>query len=399
MKKINLLIIFLIVFSCAGYKKKGSQTINFKKKYGVHIYKQYWNISKDSLNLFLHMELPLNQFVFLKDSNFFYSDLIFTLVISDIEKNIQVDRKSWHEKITQPFHDDTRNPDNYFITERNILLSPGKYKLFLNVQDKWSRTNWRLDEEYELKYVQHIGPILPFANNEKMQKIISMDISQKIDTLWLKSQVYLHDTIPDQVDYEIKKRDLQIRSGKINVSGKGENYLYLLPIPLEKSMRGLYEIKLSFKGVEQFTYFNYGSNEKNYWTDDLEELVGVMQYILSAHSEYKELKNMDKDSQWNYIDEYWKEKDPSLGTEQNELLLQLNKRVKFVNKNFSILMPGWRSDRGRIYITYGPPQYIDESRQNQLGYTYQKWIYPNGRQFTFIDRTMSGDYSLISNLN
>ena len=165
MKKINLLIIFLIVFSCAGYKKKGSQTINFKKKYGMNIYKQYWNISKDSLNLFLHMELPLNQFVFLKDSNFFYSDLIFTLVISDIEKNIQVDRKSWHEKITQPFHDDTRNPDNYFITERNILLSPGKYKLFLNVQDKWSRTNWRLDEEYELKYVQHIGPILPFANN------------------------------------------------------------------------------------------------------------------------------------------------------------------------------------------------------------------------------------------
>ena len=83
MKKINLLIIFLIVFSCAGYKKKGSQTINFKKKYGMNIYKQYWNISKDSLNLFLHMELPLNQFVFLKDSNFFYSDLIFTLVISD----------------------------------------------------------------------------------------------------------------------------------------------------------------------------------------------------------------------------------------------------------------------------------------------------------------------------
>ena len=108
---------------------------------------------------------------------------------------------------------------------------------------------------------------------------------------------------------------------------------------------------------------------------------------------------MDKKSQWNYIDEYWKEKDPSLGTEQNELLLQLNKRVKFVNKNFSILLPGWRSDRGKIYITYGPPQYIDESRQNQLGYTYQKWIYPNGRQFTFIDRTMSGDYSLISNLN
>ena len=90
------------------------------------------------------------------------------LMLSDVEKNIQVDRKSWHEKIIQPFHDDTRNPENYFTTERNILLSPGKYKLFLNVQDKGSRTNWRLDEEYELKHIQHIGPILPFSNNENL---------------------------------------------------------------------------------------------------------------------------------------------------------------------------------------------------------------------------------------
>ena len=103
---------------------------------------------------------------------------------------------------------------------------------------------------------------------------------------------------------------------------------------------------------------------------------------------------MDNLSKWNYLHNYWKEKDPSPKTPENELLNQINERVKFVNKNFSILKPGWRSDRGRIYIIYGPPQNVDESYQDQMGYNYLKWIYPSGKQFIFIDRSMSGDYSL-----
>ena len=130
----------------------------------------------------------------------------------------------------------------------------------------------------------------------------------------------------------------------------------------------------------------------------MDELVGVMQYILPTHSEYKKLKDMDEPSQWDYIHEYWEEKDPSPGTEINELLSQLSARVKFVNKNFSIFMNGWQSDRGRIYIIYGPPQYVDKSYQDQMGYKYQKWVYPSGKQFLFIDRSMSGDYSLYSEM-
>ena len=125
----------------------------------------------------------------------------------------------------------------------------------------------------------------------------------------------------------------------------------------------------------------------------MDEVVGVMQYIL-PYSEYKKLKNMDESFQWDYIHEYWKEKNPTPKTDENELISQLNNRVRYVNKNFSILMQGWRSDRGRIYIIYGPPQYVDESYQDQMGYTYQKWVYPSGKQFIFIDRSLSGDYSL-----
>ena len=118
-----------------------------------------------------------------------------------------------------------------------------------------------------------------------------------------------------------------------------------------------------------------------------------MRYVL-PYSEYKQLKGKDDSEKWEAINTYWKEKDPTPETDENELLSELNERVKFSNKNFSILMHGWRSDRGRIYIIYGEPQMVDESYQDNRGYNYQKWVYSNGKEFLFIDRTMSGDYTL-----
>jgi len=397
MKKINLIILLLII-ACTGSQKKRWSVNDSPKKSEISIYSQHWNTTDDSLNLFLHMRLPLNQFVFRKSSNHFYSNISYTLVISHAEKNIQIYRASWIEKVTLPYYEDTRNPDNHFTTERNIKLTPGNYRLFLNIQDEDSRRNWQLNEEYELEPVIFLGPILPFINNENMQKIIAINIMEEIDTIWLRTQVHLQDTLSDQIDYIISRKATKIDSGKVNLLGTGINHLYYLPIPITQYKWGLYEIKLRYHEEKQTVSFSYRIKKKQYWTGNIDELVGVMRYIFPAHSEYKKLKDMDEPSQWDYINEYWKEKDPTPETDENELLIQLNERVKFVNKNFSILMPGWSSDRGRIYIIYGPPQYVDEAYQDQMGYTYQKWVYPNGKQFIFIDRSMSGDYSLYREL-
>ena len=65
-----------------------------------------------------------------------------------------------------------------------------------------------------------------------------------------------------------------------------------------------------------------------------------MRYIL-PYSEYKQLKGKDESEKWEAINIYWKEKDPSSETDENELLNELNERVRFSNKNFSILFSLW----------------------------------------------------------
>ena len=78
------------------------------------------------------------------------------------------------------------------MAERNIKLTPGNYRLFLNIQDEDSRRNWQLNEEYELEPVMVLGPILPFINNENFHKIIAINPMGEIDTIWLRTQIHLN---------------------------------------------------------------------------------------------------------------------------------------------------------------------------------------------------------------
>ena len=394
MKKINIILIILFIIGCAGNKEKKWSNKDSRKKSEITVYSQHWNTAEDTLNLFLHVRLPLNQFVFRKLSDHFYSDVTYILSIYHAEKNTQIYRESWNERVIQLYYEDTRNPDNYFTTERNISLTPGTYNMLLNVQDEDSRRIWKINKEYKLDKVDVLGPSLLFVSNEKSQKDFAVNIMEEIDTIWIRTQVLLPEHSPQAVNFTLLHKETVVDSGVVNVTPMGVKHLYYLPIPMTLQKRGWYEIILSCQGEKKTLSFNYGIKGKLYWTDNVNEVVEVMQYIFLSHSEYKNLKNMDESLQWEYIHEYWQKKDPSPNTEENELLNQLNDRVKYVNKNFSILMPGWRSDRGRIYIIYGQPQYIDESYQDQIGYTYQKWMYPSGKQFIFIDRSMSGDYSL-----
>ena len=407
-KKYSYYFLFtLFIFSCAGISKinkKSKVTIESK----IKVQTQYWNMTSDSINFYTHIALPLNRFVFKKQRDHFAGEIIFTLVISDAENNSQIHRESWREKISEPYYENTRDPDNYFKTERNIALLPGTYKLFLNVQDEDSRKNWKINKKLTLDRVNYISPSLLFIKeNDGQMKQVDFLI-QKMDTIWLRTQINFpnDDTLSGPVieksnqiysnkdiEFFVIHKEAIIDSGKVKITHAGIQNLYYLPIPIIQHNKGSYKIELRYLDDKQTTSFYYGFKTKNYWTDELDEVVGVMRYIL-PYSEYKQLKGKDESEKWEAINIYWKEKDPSPETDENELLNELNERVRFSNKNFSILMHGWRSDRGRIYIIYGEPQIVDETYRDNRGYNYQKWVYANGKEFLFIDRTMSGDYTL-----
>jgi GWxTD domain-containing protein len=116
-----------------------------------------------------------------------------------------------------------------------------------------------------------------------------------------------------------------------------------------------------------------------------------------------------------FIEGFWLRRDPTPDTEENEFREEHYRRIAYANERFASGIPGWKSDRGHIYIAYGPP---DETVSHPSGGTYERpyeegggststfpfeqWRYRyieglgNNINLEFVDTTMSGEFRLTS---
>lgn len=70
-----------------------------------------------------------------------------------------------------------------------------------------------------------------------------------------------------------------------------------------------------------------------------------------------------------FIEQFWLRRDPTPGTVENEFKEEHYRRIAYSNEHFASSIPGWKTDRGRVYTTYGPP---DEIEDHSSGGTYQR---------------------------
>ena len=57
----------------------------------------------------------------------------------------------------------------------------------------------------------------------------------------------------------------------------------------------------------------------------------------------------------NFIENFWRRRDPNPDTEENEYREEYYERIAYANEHYTSGIPGWKTDRGRVYITWGKP--------------------------------------------
>ncbi len=81
----------------------------------------------------------------------------------------------------------------------------------------------------------------------------------------------------------------------------------------------------------------------------------------------------------HFIEQFWERRDPTPGTVENEFKEEHYRRIAYANQHFAPAsgLAGWKTDRGRIYITFGPPDEIEAHPQggSQHTYPYEQWRY------------------------
>jgi GWxTD domain-containing protein len=78
-----------------------------------------------------------------------------------------------------------------------------------------------------------------------------------------------------------------------------------------------------------------------------------------------------------FIQQFWLRRDPTPGTPENEFMIEHYRRIRYANEHFGTLsgLTGWKTDRGRIYITFGPPDERDEHPATATNPASDLWRY------------------------
>jgi len=134
-------------------------------------------------------------------------------------------------------------------------------------------------------------------------------------------------------------------------------------------------------------------------------------YIISGEERaaFDRLQNDEEREQ--FVEQFWIRRDPTPDTVENEFKEEHYRRIAYANEHFASGLPGWKTDRGRLYIARGAPDERDEhssggfyDRPASEGggststFPFEVWRYRHldgvgdNISVEFVDTTMSGEY-------
>jgi GWxTD domain-containing protein len=177
---------------------------------------------------------------------------------------------------------------------------------------------------------------------------------------------------------------------------EGSGILQLRP-PLESLSQGTYtlEVTVALDDAKASGEARFTIDESRFSpAGDPDELRDILAYV-ATNRELIDLEQTPGDSLLAFWKRFWKRRDPDPATDANPALAEFLSRLDFATLHFGTLEPGWRTDRGRIYIQYGPPDREEQSGDGS-GLPTLLWYY-HDRHLTFVfqDAKGLGGYRLI----
>ena len=143
------------------------------------------------------------------------------------------------------------------------------------------------------------------------------------------------------------------------------------------------------------------------WVDE------EVRWIITPEERSAFMKLTTDDERDTFIEQFWRRRDPDPDTPENEYRDEYYRRVAYADAKFASGVPGRNTDRGRIYIVFGPPDSTDshpaggqyQRPTNEGGgststFPFEVWFYrhldnvSDGIEIEFVDPTMSGEYHI-----
>jgi len=122
---------------------------------------------------------------------------------------------------------------------------------------------------------------------------------------------------------------------------------------------------------------------------------------IATPDELKLYDSLNLQGKVNFQKKFWAARDPDPSTPVNEYKMEHYRRLKYVDEVFTRhggVIPGWKTDQGRVYIIYGEPTEIERYPSSIESRSWQRWWYQGmegGVYFVFVDYEDTDSYVLI----
>jgi len=145
----------------------------------------------------------------------------------------------------------------------------------------------------------------------------------------------------------------------------------------------------------------------NKWLDE------EVRWIISDEERTAFKRLQTDDEKQAFIEQFWLRRDPTPDTEENEFKEEHYRRIAWANDRYASGIPGWKTDRGQIYIKFGPPDEndshtsggpgerpIEEGGGSTTFFPYEKWRYRyleccgTDVEIEFVDPSMTNEYHI-----
>jgi GWxTD domain-containing protein len=375
--------------------------------------------------------------LFRKNDNAFEAVFEVNIVMWDDESEDVVYDKSSKKRIYVPTFDETNLPHAYHDWSGTAELPPGNYRVETFVtdlsNDRLMKRGYNVTlqsygtDELKLGQVVLLDDLgLDDKGEAQLVPHKSFNVSKGDTSVLAYAEIYAKETdSPLEIRYNIRENitenRLQIKQGGWTLhSHKRHDFIitdlleFDLPIGAYRMILEVTEGEAKAVTTVDFTVELEGLPAG---VNDVALAIDQLRYI-GTKKELNMLKVESLSERLESFKAFWKRRDPTPLNDENEKMIEYYRRAAYVSRAFKVYRKGdgWKTDRGMVYMMYGPPNDVEHremvggadmyfNSQQQFTtagigmYSYEVWSYFGNKydpMIEFVDETNSGEYRLMN---
>ncbi|MEW6685622.1 MAG: GWxTD domain-containing protein [Candidatus Edwardsbacteria bacterium] len=400
---ILFLLLFIIQPSFAGKQTSPTITIEGRKEIKFSLQTaEFLGEKKGEIKEQISYQIPYNQLQFIREKEKYQARFELLAIVYD-EKGNQVTGDVWQRELSADSYEETLKKEKGVEGQVTLWLKPGKYQLIVQINDLNSQRQGQWKKEIVISQIDAEPLSLSALEFNKSDRRYNEDFS-KVKLIYeiydFNPEVSQGETL--QISQEVKRTEDGeiIISQKFPLSVSSLRTQGTMEFTVDSLSSGAYtvEVKVESKknrinrAEEFYVETSFFFLEKEY-NKRVEQLI----YIATSE-EMKKLKEAAPEERKKLWDEFWQSKNPTPALKRNEAMIDYFRRVDYANEHFSTYRKenGWKTDRGRIYIRYGPPDEVERHPFELDTRPYEIWYYyQTNQKFVFMDIHGFGEYILV----